>query len=487
MSIKYKVIISVSLILIISLGISAYLIMKSHKEQLLNSAMSEAELVTSTIESALIHEMDNHQATEKVAVIQKIIESISVNQEFTEVRIINPKNGIIMRSAKKEEIGTRVKDECVVSRLNIMKPDIFKKDCSKEYVISIIRPIQNNPRCFSCHSKENNVNGLLQVGISLAPTEARIQQSQRVLLIIMIFSLLVIGLLINILINRLFNKPINNLIMGMKSAESGDLSLRMESRRKDEIGKLTDGFNTMIGKLEEAQIDLKNQHREEIQRAERLAVVGKLAAGVAHEINNPLSGMQNCTRLLKKMNGGKQNIQYLELLQDGLNRIAEIVKSLLNFAQKQEPHFTPTDINSLVRMTVNLVRYEFNNRNIEINLELDDNLPLVNADNTQLKQVILNLMVNSKDAMRNGGKLSIRSGRDNGFIFLAVKDTGYGIPTEIKDKIFDPFFSTKPTGEGTGLGLSVSYGMIKKHGGLIEVQSKVNEGAEFIVKLPIGF
>ncbi len=220
----------------------------------------------------------------------------------------------------------------------------------------------------------------------------------------------------------------------------------------------------------------------------RLAAVGELASGVAHEINNPLTAVIGFSELLMSRDVPPEIKQDLRIINENAQRVARIVKNLLTFARQSKPGREYVDINSLVTQVLELRAYQMQNNNIEVSTQLAPELPRTMADPGQLQQVFLNIVINAEQAMRetqNKRRLLVKTERVGNFIRVSFKDTGPGIPPENLDKIFDPFFTTKEVGEGTGLGLSISYGVIKEHGGRIYAKSKPGQGATFVVELPI--
>jgi len=246
----------------------------------------------------------------------------------------------------------------------------------------------------------------------------------------------------------------------------------------------------MVARLDDARRQLEDRHLGAIRRAEHLASLGKMAAGIAHEINNPLAGMQNCVRtLLKGVRDEARRLQYLTMLQEGLSRIGRTVGQLLNFAREAEPQLVRVDLAPLVRRCLALLEHELAARQIAFSVSAEHRLPALLADPHQLEQVFLNLLMNALDAMPGGGRILVSINpwaRETGpFVEVHITDTGVGIPPEHLLRIFDPFFTTKDVGKGTGLGLSVSYGIVRAHGGSIEVKSEVGKGSTFTVALPI--
>jgi len=233
-------------------------------------------------------------------------------------------------------------------------------------------------------------------------------------------------------------------------------------------------------------------------QSEKLAAIGTLASGVAHEINNPLDGLFNCIARIQKKPGDVERARtHLDMMYDALSRIAAVVQQLLDFSRKHELTLQATDVNRVLEDAIVLMDYKLRKSNVQIVREFTQDSPPAIGDNHHLQQVFLNLALNALDAMPDGGTLYLRSypverpagepgdaGSDEVWVCVEIEDTGVGIPEEEIDKIFDPFYTTKGPGEGTGLGLSVSYSIIKEHNGEIEARSAEGQGATFIVRLP---
>ena len=226
---------------------------------------------------------------------------------------------------------------------------------------------------------------------------------------------------------------------------------------------------------------------QQIRNSEKLASVGKLAAGVAHEINNPLAGILNCLYNLRKgsLSPARQE-EYWVSMEDGVRRVQKIVRQLLDFSQQHEPEFSPTDINQVVDRVLVLTNHLFAPSLIRLETLLGHALPSLMVDRHMMEQVLMNLILNAVQAMKSGGVLTIKTGVVEGVCRIEVSDTGSGIPPAVLPRIFDPFFTTKSEGEGTGLGLSVSLGIVERHGGKILVESEVGKGTTFILCLPLS-
>lgn len=225
---------------------------------------------------------------------------------------------------------------------------------------------------------------------------------------------------------------------------------------------------------------------QQIRNSEKLASVGKLAAGVAHEINNPLGGILNCLYNLGKGTiSPARREEYLASMEDGLRRVQKIVRQLLDFSQQHQPEFSLTDINQVIERVLVLTNHLFAPNRIVLETALGASLPPLMIDRHMIEQVLMNLILNAVQAMKGGGVLAIRTAVEEGVCVVTIRDTGSGIAPSVLPKIFDPFFTTKKEGEGTGLGLSVSLGIVERHGGKILVESEVGKGTIFTLCLPV--
>ena len=285
------------------------------------------------------------------------------------------------------------------------------------------------------------------------------------------------------------SSPVRSLASASAKVAQGDFSQVLPVDSLDEIGSLTRTFNEMAQSLKERDNQLKEQTRLQLTRSERLASIGRLAAGVAHEINNPLTGVLTFAHMiLDEAPEGSPQRKDAETIIEATLRCRDIVKGLLDFSRQNEPQKVLSDLNHVVGQALDLTRNQASINQIEIVLELDPQLPSVLMDANQIHEVAVNLVVNAIDAMPDGGRLAVRTHAIDGdgarWVEFEVSDTGCGIPDENIEQIFDPFLTTKKTGEGTGLGLAVSYGIIIEHGGRVDVSSEVNQGTTVTVGLP---
>jgi signal transduction histidine kinase/ActR/RegA family two-component response regulator len=293
-----------------------------------------------------------------------------------------------------------------------------------------------------------------------------------------VFTLIAMASLLFIL--RSFTRPVEVLTEAARRIGDGDLSGGFTLDRDDEIG--------ILGKtLDDMKTKLKSSY-ELLLQSEKMALMGQVVAGIAHELNNPLTIVIGNVQLLMMREVNQRNLQSLSRIRDGAERASKIVKNLLTFARQEKPERKPTDINAVLRKTLELRAYELKVSNIEVSTEFALELPETMADPHQLQQVFLNLIVNAEHAMLTShgkGLLRLSTRAEGGKILIFFSDDGPGIPKENIRRVFEPFFTTKAVGKGTGLGLSICQGIVDEHGGRIDVESTIGRGATFVIELPV--
>lgn len=304
-------------------------------------------------------------------------------------------------------------------------------------------------------------------------------------LVFSVISALVPNLLLVLIILRIISRPVQRITLAAVEVAKGGYGTEVDMRRtNDEIGVLADSFNEMSRKMASDIRELQRLN-EQLIRTEKLAAMGTLAAGVAHEVNNPLASISSLIQMIRSNDQlDEETRDKLKLISTQIQRITQVTKDMTDFARARPSAKRPVDINSIVLGSLRLASFDNAFQKLKIHQSLDSRLPRVSADNDQLQQVFLNLFLNARDAMPAGGELYVDSGYDDEEVRISIRDTGAGIDDAAIKQIFDPFFTTKPAGAGTGLGLAVCYGIMTAHNGSIEVNSKRSTGTEFIVKLP---
>ena len=302
------------------------------------------------------------------------------------------------------------------------------------------------------------------------------------------FTGIVMSILMALLISRGISSSINKLVTASKQLANGNLEAKVSRVSNDELGELADTFNFMATALKDRDEKLKEYTKKKIMESERLALIGQLSANVAHELNNPLQGIVTYSHLLLEEEtcneDAKGNLQKIVVQ---ANRCRDIIRGLLDFSRQKKPDKMLCNVNTLLQGCVSLVENQAAFQNIKMVLHLEENPPMVVLDPSQVERVFLNLIINAADAMDGNGTLTLttKHNRENKTIEIKVQDTGHGISNESMEKIFDPFFTTKETGHGVGLGLAISYGIVKEHNGTISVESELGKGAAFTVSFPL--
>jgi signal transduction histidine kinase len=326
--------------------------------------------------------------------------------------------------------------------------------------------------------------GSLTVGFSLQRMEVQVQRIAKRAVQVAIVLLVANSALTAIYVETLI-RPILGLHRMMRRATGGDLSARAQTRASAEVGELAEQFNRMMDDLEEAN-EREKVRQAQLAHTERMAAVGTLAAGVAHEVNNPLGGIFTCIENMRSNPGDRElQTRYLGLIQDGLERIEQTVANLLDFSRQGRMELAPTSINHTLRHVAKLVQYQLRKGGITVRWDLDAKDPYAMADHFRMEQLFLNLVLNALQAMPDGGELTLHTRHKHETILVEVRDTGVGIPEDLRERIFDPFFTTREVGEGTGLGLTVSDSIVTSHGGMLEVESEVGEGSVFRITVPL--
>ena len=375
-------------------------------------------------------------------------------------------------------IGTRVSEEVYEQVLVKGLPWIDRAFVVNHWYISAYEPIRD---------VNAKIIGVLYVGIL---EEKFIDMRKRT--VAMFSGITLAGMIIALVVSSFLAKgilqPIRHLVFASQQLAKGNLKYEVKLESKDELGELEETFNLMASSLKQRDEQLKEYTQQQIMKSERLATLGQLAAGVAHEINNPLGAVLMYTHLaLEDLEEKDVLRKNLEKAVTEASRCKDIVKGLLDFARQTEPRVEESDVNETLERTLGVVENQALFQNIKINKVICPSLPKLSIDVGQIQQVFTNIVLNAAEAMGGEGELTVttRMAPDNEYIEIEFADTGCGIPPENQDKVFDPFFTTKEVGQGTGLGLAVSHGIIARHKGAIEVKSEPGKGTNFIIRLPL--
>jgi len=375
--------------------------------------------------------------------------------------------------------GTRIQEDVYNQVIVNQKPWIGRAYVVTDWYITAYEPIRNI---------NGRVIGILYVGI-LEQKYTDIQNQTVLAFVGITIAGAVISTVIALLISRNISGPIKKLVSASEQLANGNLDAKVDLDSGDEFGKLAHRFNQMADALRERDERLKEFTKKKIMESEKLAIVGQLAANVAHELNNPLTGIVTYSHLmLERMPKDDPAKTSAEKIAGQADRCKNIIRGLLDFARQKKPEKTLGNINAIMRGCISLMENQATFHNIQIVENYQDNLPAVVIDHSQIERVFMNLIINAAEAMNDGGKLTLatRLDPDDRVVEVEFTDTGHGISKENMNKLFEPFFTTKDIGHGTGLGLAISYGIIKSHKGAISVESEVGKGTTFIVRLPLS-
>jgi two-component system NtrC family sensor kinase len=524
-SLRFKVSFYLVIALMVAVLLFTIMVVRNNREELLQQAISHAaqlsEVVIKSTRFAMLQNQPSH--------VDKIIQDVGAQRDIDRVRILS-KNGTVIHSSQRDEIGRLVDQEaesCLACHLNeksrdaspmVGRPRIFTDEKGRR-LLGSTAVIRNEPTCSNggchVHKEEQSVLGVLDIVYPLEQIDATMRKSTITIAGLSLGFVLLAALLVGLLIQRAIYRPLRDLQEGAARLAEGDLEQLIPVRSDDELGQLAQSFNTMTRALRKSRVELEewghtleqkveearrklNRAQAEAARGEKLASVGLLAAGIAHELNNPLTGVLTFSTLVRKqLPDDSPEAEDLDLVIQETRRCASIIRRLLDFAREKAPEKNFADLNRLIKKSVDLVGESAKAVDIAIELDLEESLPTIWMDENLVEQVIMNMLVNAQHAIEGGGRITIRTRRHSDYrreaptaeplemAEITIRDSGCGIPKENLQKIFDPFFTTKSVGKGTGLGLSVSHGTIEAHGGSIEVDSMVGEGTEFRIYLPL--
>ena len=481
----FVVMLSVLLLSLTALGFALTRLQRRHLEA---DRIASASRISEVVRQSTSYSMLRNDR----AALQKIVDAIGASSGVLGLRISDAQ-GTVAFSSTHSDLGRP-------RPIRVTTP-------TSERVLTLTTPILNAPSCATAachaHSPQQNILGNLDIDLSLASADAGVHQTtQQFIALAVLVMALTLGTT-SILLTRLVSVPVRALRQGTERLRHGDLGVQIPVTSRDELGALAWSFNVMSRKIEEAQntleqrVEAKTTELQVAQRqmiiAEKLTSLGKLAAVVAHEINNPLSGILCDAKLMRKwiergdsLDAHTTDIrESLQLIESESRRCGDLVRNLLMFARVAPMNISDVDLNHLVHMCIKLVSHKMALGNIDAHLELDENLPPVRGDAGQLEQLLLALIMNAIDAMPHEGELRVVTRASGLNVVVEIIDTGTGIDPALLPRLFDPFVTTKEVGKGVGLGLAISRSIVDRHQGAIAVQSEPGKGTKFTITLPV--
>jgi two-component system NtrC family sensor kinase len=525
-NLKFKVSVYLFVALSVATVVTTLLFIKHRQEDMQTMVAGHVMQIADVVVASTRYTM----LLNKRDIAEKIIEDVGKQKGIERLRVIS-KDGTIIHSNRKSEIGYSVdqQDEPCILCHQTSEPlkrvaddkrwQVFTNPSGNHRVLTSMHAIRNEPTCASAscheHPASQSVLGIVDIAYSLDEIDQSMRKHAVHIAAVSFAFILLLSLSLGYLLQRLIYVPLKDLETGAKKISSGQFDQPIPVRSSDEFGRLAGSFNDMTADLNHARSELNELIQEleskveerskelltaraEVAQGEKLASIGVLAAGIAHELNNPLTGVLTFTSLMrKKALEGSEDAEDLDLVIRETKRCASIIRRLLDFAREKVPVKGFFNLNQVVEDTVRFVERPASLQKIVISMDLDPGLPQIWGDADLIKQVVLNILVNAQQAIEGAGTIVVVSRayvakmpqqtdeKSVPMVELAIKDSGCGIPEANMQRIFDPFFTSKEVGKGTGLGLSVSYGIIKAHGGEIKVASVVGQGTTFRILLPI--
>lgn len=480
-SLKNKIILHISIIGLLTACSLTFLYIRTQRNIIHSLNRQKAEIVSSMIESSIRRLMKEGNAEGLSTYIR---EATSLSY-IKKIRIVNSQ-GKISHSSLPSENG-RLIDQDAMKKLKDLtsqpnQPNIIS--FMPKSTIQRFHIIKNQRECFHCHTSQDNINGILEVFMNYADSTALLKRSQLQGAVIALIALSSITFIILRLSEKLINRPLSQLKDKMKKVQEGDLSVQFPPLKNDEIGSLAESFNSMVKKLREANQKIETLFNRQMEKAEHLASIGELAAGLAHEIKNPIAGMKGALEIISQKTDESDPTKeiFTEILLQ-IDKIDHIIQDLLSYAKPKELSKKSINPNECILDAIRLAKPQIKDKDIQIDFKSVEGDVLACWDKDKIQEVILNMLLNSISAINKKGNISIKlHKKDRNNFEIIVKDNGSGIKKEILPQIFNPFFTTKT--RGTGLGLSICRKIIDAHDGTIQVQSEEKNGTSFYIELP---
>jgi signal transduction histidine kinase len=474
-SVRTRVLVPTVIMFTVITGLTVGVAIRLHSADMRRQQEDHSRVVARMVRSELSAEMLNAGVEHVPALLEQLV---AFRPNVHSISIVRS-TGEISVSSDQGLIGTRPWGPME----GYTEPTLVRSRSDGDQ-FAVVEPIPNQEACVRCHQQREvgESNGWLDVRLARGPTtDWHLARVMALTSIPMLFLLL--GILWWLL-GRQVTKPLHRLMGTMQRARRGIGMVPADEGRADELGEVARSFDATFGALRRAQREVEHFYRERSLQVDRFAAVGELATGLAHEIKNPLAGLSGALELLAEDLKGEFQTEIVGEMRIQLERLTQTMNGMLNFARPPKVHLRPTDLRDCVSNVVFLLRQHVRKQAGKITLTFDihEDVPLAQADPTQLEQALLNISLNAVQAMREGGgELAIRAFCEEELITIEIADTGPGIPEDVRERIFEPYFTTK--GGGTGLGLALSARIISDHSGSIEYDCPPEGGTIFHISL----
>ncbi|NIQ39107.1 MAG: HAMP domain-containing protein [Proteobacteria bacterium] len=535
MGLRTEIILNLALLMTGAMLLVGFSIMKIHERDILKQKVRNGRLILKSIQDSIdLQGIGKADFSDRAYLFHRLVQVYADPREIEEIAIVDPSQQVIASSL--EGRGAKRINDADMTRAISDRTGIWKFDRDDSFLFGTYRDLN----LFSPLFREGELVGAVYVRLSLADVMKGIIRSQRLIILLVMLDGLVILIFGSFLLSRVIVNPLKTLVRATEGITRGEYDQRIGVTEGNEIGKLADSFNQMTARLRESQRSVQEYVRSleaanerlqrtqmELTRSEKLASIGRFAAGVAHEVGNPLGAILGYTSILQEfLDDGSDGLEYLSRIEVEIQRINKIIRELLDFSRPSVVEIKDVDLNGVIEDCLSLLSFQKSFKNITSVLELKKGLPPVQVDQSQIQQVFVNLIINAVDAMPDGGTLTVKTddhifqkahnAEDDGYrrrkgdptdsdythlrrshmaehplnrgahvVAASVIDTGCGIAPDDLEKIFDPFFTTKDPDKGTGLGLSISMRILESFRGRIEVESQPGGGSTFRILLPV--
>jgi len=481
-NLKAKIAISTILIICLITGISTYVIISVSEKYILREIVDHVSETSKNISNSFNLEHDR----DYIEYLNHLLSLLHFPHRTVHVCLSNSE-GTIFLATDSLQVG---------KKLHLLNG----KDQQKEFDFSFIgksafdsviaqRVIYNKPACWECHDQRKSTLGLVEIKTTLKSYNVQMSALKDFLLGSGFITFVLMSIALSILCQVLVSRSVIRLTREMRKVEGGDLNVALTSKRKDEIGLLWNSFGKMVNTLKQHMKRVESKHQSELQQVERLATLGELASGLAHEIRNPLAGISGAVQVLSDQNNGHcDNTEILDEIQNEIERLNYSLEGFLSYARPQLPQLQEVNIIEILDQAIKLCYRSGQFNVIQLVRNFKQEYILLTVDPGQIEQVFINIVLNALQAMNHKGTLTItveaekNTTNNNNFIKIVFGDTGPGVSPENLKKIFQPFFSTKPN--GTGLGLAISFRIVEQHNGHISISSSPGKGTLISLTLP---
>jgi len=489
---------AVPIVIVVTFAVTLHIALLSSKKDLFNQKLAESQRVGLLIETVLMHDMHNNLVHD----FQAYLNMLAQSEDIAAVGVYD-EMGVLKYALNDSSIGQKVHREdnprcSACHRHGIEKPVKImniQRTSGGEYIFQADFPLKNSEHCNECHNSSQTNLGNLLTEITFTPVELRMLNHRRNMVFagasVMVFALLAMVLALQYQIVR----PLKNMVRIIEESKQSKTFHRIDSKRSDEIGYLARTYNEMMDNMTAFQNSLEEQvisrtqelesSRVQLLFRENLASLGRLAAGIAHELGNPLTGISSIVQLIKRRKKDDTFIvEQLDLVHQEIDRLARLSRQLVDLARPENPSRSIFNLQTSIEKAFQIARLDRRLKKRSVKIDFGDKPILVEANEDAVIQIVMNLLFNAADATEDKGAIELSTFLKDDFIELEIKDNGAGIPEDSQRKIFDPFFSSKSVGKGAGLGLSVSHSLARSFNGDLFLKSSSPLGSVFVLSIP---